>query len=150
MGLASDIVMAVPIGIIYNVLTHKIGEIFNNDMDYTDKVQRNLLLAYGSGIFALILALTIFTRGAYKNRAIKFGLFIGAGLLIMHSLCYNWGIMDNDTKFIIMIVALASLMIYTYNNKTDDGDSDYVDYVDYLPATYYSYPVKYKELYDDE
>jgi hypothetical protein len=165
MGILGDIVVAVPIGIIYNMTVHKTGEIFNNDINYKDKLQRNLLLSFGGGILGLVLASILFNKGKYKNRAIRFGLYIGSALLLFHSIGYNWSTMENDTKFVIMLVTLAALMWYTYSslgdvnintekddNKTDDYDEDmnYSNASKYLPATYTSYRVSSEPFRGDD
>ena len=156
MGLLSDIIISIPIGITYNVIIHKIGEIFNNDMSYKDKIQRNLLLSFGGGIFGIIMAYVLFNdNGKYKNRAVMYGLYIGSALLLLHSIGYNWTLMENDTKFIIMITTLVGLIWYTYSNADDTDNEDKPkrvnrktsssERVSGLPAVY---PIKYSELFD--
>ncbi len=161
MGLLGDIIISIPIGLTYNVIIHKTGEIFNNDMNYKDKIQRNLLLSFGGGIFGIIMASTLFGRGKYKNRAVRFGLYIGSILLLFHSIGYNWSVMENDTKFIIMIITLAGLIWYTYSHlendkkgskKITDSDSYQDDEHDEhdvsgLPAVY---PIRHSEPFDSD
>lgn len=153
MGILGDVVIAVPIGLVYNMIIHKTGEIFNNDINYKDKLQRNLLLSFGGGILGIVLASFVFGKGKYKNRAIKIGLYIGSILLFFHSIGYNWTIMGNDTKFIIMIVTLISLMWYTYSNLDSDkqSSSDDNDHKSskYLPSTY-PYGYKSPEPFDSD
>ena len=158
MGLLSDIIISIPIGITYNVIIHKTGEIFNNDMNYKDKIQRNLLLSFGGGIFGIIMASVLFGNNSkYKNRAVRFGLYIGSTLLLLHSIGYNWALMENDTKFIIMIITLAGLIWYTYSS-IDDIDIDNnpkktihrtssSERVNGLPAVY---PIRYSEPFDSD
>lgn len=159
MGIFSDVVLSIPIGIIYNMMIHKIGEIFNSDLNYKDRVQRNLLILFGGGILGLILAMSVFgTKNKYKNRALRYGLYIGSCLLLGHSIMYNWGIMQNDSKFIVMSLVLSFLIWYTYTNIESGDGSDVVDndaLSNFLPASYISYEQyggkneHYDEQYDE-
>jgi hypothetical protein len=158
MGLLSDVIISIPIGITYTVIIHKTGEIFNNDMNYKDKIQRNLLLSFGGGMFGIIIASVLFGNNSkYKNRAVRFGLYIGSTLLLLHSIGYNWALMENDTKFIIMIITLAGLIWYTYSNVDDVDNNDKPmretnkmprdERVSGLPAVY---PIRYSEPFDSD
>lgn len=149
MGLLSDIIISVPIGITYNIIIHKTGEILNDNKNYKDKIQKNLLLSFGGGMFGIIMASVLFgDKSKYKNRAVRLGLYIGSTLLLIHSIGYNWTLMENDTKIIIMIITLASLIWYTYSSM--DHVSEYSTHgeveVNALPAVY---PIRYSEQFDD-
>jgi len=151
-----DILLAIPVGIMYNMIIHKTGEIFNNDLSYKEKLQKNLLIVFAGGILGIILANLVFgDKQKYKNRALRFGLYLGAGMLMCHSVMYNWTIMQNDTKFIVMIVTLCMLIWYTYyrvgenNNKKTEHDEDGSFLQNILPATYTSYE-KYDDVDDED
>lgn len=150
MGLFVDGLFAIPIGIMYNMIIHKTGEIFNNDLNYKEKLQKNLLIVFGGGIFGLLLGFSVFgNKNKYKNRALRYGLYFGSLMLLGHSLMYNWTMMQNDTKFIIMITTLISLIWYTYsrlneNENKDEGTSNSL-LANLLPVTYTSY-----EQYNDD
>lgn len=157
-----NILIAIPIGLIYNIIIHKIGEIFNSDLEYKNKIQKNLLLSFGGGIIALFAATQLFAENKkYESKPIKYGFYLGAFLLLFHSLFYNWKTMENNTKFIVMIITLAILISYTYtytktfsskknNKKYDKYETEYnLEKKDnYLPATLVSYPTI--EPMDDE
>jgi low temperature requirement protein LtrA len=151
-----DILLAIPIGIMYNMIVHKTGEIFNNDMSYKEKLQKNLLIVFGGGILGIILANLVFGENKkYKNNALRFGLYLGAGMLMCHSVMYNWKIMQNDTKFIVMIATLCMLIWYTYyrvseNKDRDNGNSDESILKSILPATYTSYERYNDDYFEDE
>lgn len=161
--LITDIVIAVPIGIIYNLTIQKSCEIFNNNMNYKDRVQKNLLISFGGGITGLLLATLFFGDGSkYKNRSIRYGLYLGSVLLLIHSIIYNWGTLENDSKLIIMILTLAVLIWYTYYNMVPEEKNSKKKYIDnsedsddlsyggqYLPATYIENIEEYNNI-DDE
>jgi uncharacterized membrane protein len=118
-----NIILAVPIAIIYNIIIHQLGNIFNNDLMYNDRVQRNLLLSFGGGILAIFSALYLFCNTCkYKNTTMRYGFYLGAILLLLHSLFYNWSSMQSDTKFIIMVVFLSIMIFYSYRYSSDHND----------------------------
>jgi hypothetical protein len=121
MSLIFDISLAIPIGILYNILIHKLGEIINDNLEYNIKIQRNLILVFIGGIIGLIVAHYVFVKQIrFKNRSISYGLYFGSALLLFHTLFYNWNVLANDTKLFIIIFALVFLIIYAYSNNTDD------------------------------
>jgi hypothetical protein len=157
-NLLIDLLIAIPIGIMYNMTIHKTGEIFNYDIDYNYKVQRNLLISFGGGIIGLMMAMFVFGQNSrFKNRSIRYGLYFGSILLLIHTIMYNWETLENDSKFVIMIITLLALMLYVYNNFTENEENkEYkeksnrrknVSFADdnddtgskYLPATYINY-----------
>jgi hypothetical protein len=154
MSIIIDSMIAIPVGITYNIIVHKFGEIFNNDLDFKSKYQKQILLCFGGGILALYLSYFIFGEHVkYKNRAMRFGCYFATFLLFLYSLFYNWNSMDNDIKFIVMITILLSLCFVAYNITSDSNNkstkstkstksikSSKSDYSETLPATYISYP----------
>jgi hypothetical protein len=115
MGLISDIIISVPIGIIYNIIIHKIGDMVNENKEYKIKIQRNLIITFIGGVIAIILGYILFDKNKYlKNRAIRFGLYVGSLFLLTHTLFYNWNNLTNDTKLIIMTINLIILFWIAY------------------------------------
>ena len=125
-----DIIIGVLIGILYNLIVLKFGEITNADVPYKLQMQRNLLLAFGSAALAFFLAQFVFNeKNMFGNRAIRYGLWIGMIILLVHVLLYNWHVLENDTKLIIMMISFVVLLLYSYlyyddkpieNKKIDD------------------------------
>lgn len=130
-----DMLIAVPIGLLYNLMVLKIGEISNANVPYKLKMQRNLLLAFGSAALAFFLANYVFqSTSSLANRAVQYGLWLGMIILLVHVMLYNWHVLENDTKLIIMMITFAILLIYSYgfsNNQNekeeilDDIDDDW-------------------------
>ena len=114
MKIIFDILLAIPIGIIYNILFHKLSEIMTDDLEYNDKIQKKLIIAFIGGILGLVIALKVFGIKKHKNRAIKFGLCLGSGLLLFFSIFNNWGMLANDIKLFMMIVIFVFLLWYAY------------------------------------
>jgi hypothetical protein len=149
MGILIDAIIALPIGIIYNMLVHQIGEASDGNMEYNEKLQKNLLVTFVGAIVAFMLAYSFFSKGKYKNRSVRFGLYLGTALLILHSIGYNWNILRNDTKIIVMCITLGILIWYTIVNvsHTEGKKKKVKDDEDYLSATYINYP---KENFREE
>lgn len=122
MGLTTDIIVAVPIGFIYNVIIHRVSEMINENSSFDSKIQRNLVVLFLGGMLALVLAMTIFNNNKkLKNRSVRFGLYVGSFLLFMHTLLYNWDTLNNGTKVFIMASAMSLFVWYAYKN--DDNEN---------------------------
>lgn len=121
MKLFFDLLIAIPMGILYNLMVLKFGEIANANLPYKLKTQRNLLLAFGSAAMAFFLAQFIFDeKKQFGNRAVKYGLWIGMCILLIHVMMYNWHVLENDTKLIIMIITFVILLFYSYSYSGDN------------------------------
>lgn len=115
MGLMLDIFVGSAIGFIYNIIIHKFSDVITENNNFDSKMQQNLIILFFGGIFALFMAVTLFNNNdKFKNRAIRFGLYIGAALLFIHTLLYNWGILTNVTKIFIMSAIMGILIWYSY------------------------------------
>jgi low temperature requirement protein LtrA len=124
MGVITDLLLALPIGIIYNMIIHESADIFNNKFNYKDKVQRSLLMVFGGGLIGMIITMFIIPHSV-KNTAVRYGLCFGSTLLLFHSIIYNWQIMQNDTRIIVMILTLCVLIWYSYTSNHDMENEDY-------------------------
>ena len=146
MGLFADIVIALVIGFIYNLMIYKLEEIFGADLEYDKKIQANLMISFAGGIIGLFLALYVFNEGSkYRNRPLRYGLYFGSILLLTYSAFYNWVTMTNDTKFVVMLITLFALIIYTYDGDNGNANEKYSD--DTEP---FKNKIKNQNHYDDD
>lgn len=122
MGVIIDLLLAVPIGIIYNMIVHESAVVFNDKFNYKDKVQRTLLMIFGGGLIGMVIAMFCLSNSV-QNTAIKYGLYLGALLLMSHSVIYNWQAMQNDTRIIVMILTLCILIWYSYTSNTSNSSN---------------------------
>lgn len=124
MGFIIDSIVAIPIGIIYNMMIHEFADLLNEKSNYNEKIQRSLLVVFGGGIMGFCVGYFL-----TKNLALKFGMFLGAILLISHVVMYNWETMRNDTRIIVMVLSLAVLIWYSYVNSDEinDNQSDEIE-----------------------
>ncbi len=110
MKLLLDIILAVPIGILYNILIHKLGDMFIADCEYNDKIQKEIFICFGGGILGAFIG-----KYAFKNnRAVRYGFYFGTFLLVFYSVMYNWSILENSSKFIIILLGLIGLILISY------------------------------------
>lgn len=111
----TDIILAIPIGIIFNILAYEVTDILNNNLIYDDKIQSNLVINFMIGLLGFFLGYYIFKKNKkIKNKAIRYGLYFGSSLLIFNTLVYNWNIMTNSVKIIIFITVLTFLVFLSY------------------------------------
>lgn len=115
MSLLTDIIISIPIGITYNIIINKLADIVNEKEEYSKKIQRNLMITFTGGVLAIIIGYIIFDKNKhFKNRAIRYGLYTGSIILLTHTLFYNWNILANDTKLLLMALALIILFWLAY------------------------------------
>jgi len=110
-----SILLAIPIGIVYNLAINKASEIFNEGVIHKDKIQNNLIIEIISGIGIIILAMILFgEKSKMKNKIVKYGLYFGGGLLLFHALFCNWDTLENSTKLFMMFGILITMIMYAY------------------------------------
>ncbi len=123
MALITNIIIGIPIGLLYNMIVHKICEILNDNLPYSKKIQNNLIIIISFSIIAFSVA-----YHSNKNKSLKYGLYFGATLLFLHSIVYNWHYMSNDTKAIISVFCFICLIWYSFssisNTKNNNGGDD--------------------------
>ena len=113
--IVTDILLAIPIGIIYNIIAYQISDIVNNNLIYEDKIQRNLIFNFFAGLIAICIGHYIFKKNKkLRNRSIRLGLYFGAIILFFNLLVYNWNLMSAIVKIIIFIVLLSILIFTAY------------------------------------
>jgi uncharacterized membrane protein len=136
-----EIIMAILIGILYNILIHSSSDIINGNLEYNDKLQKKLLMTFGGGVVGVLMGSQFFgSKSKFRNRSVKYGLYMGSVILFIHTLMYNWHKMKDDTRFVILLMSLFILIWYTYQNIGDSKDGDYYDsdYDDDLDEIIYS------------
>lgn len=114
MGILIDIVLAIPIGLIYNILIHKLGDIFITNCEYNEKIQKEIFFCFGGGILGALIGKYVFGSNRLDNRAVRYGFYFGTFLLMFYSVMYNWHILDNSTKFLLMLLGLIGLILISY------------------------------------
>lgn len=108
------IILSIPIGIIYNLIISKIGNMMTKDTIYADKIKKNLIVEIIGGIVALALAFYVFGTDYFDNKIVKYGLIFGGILLLIYSLIYNWDEIDDYIKLFLFLSVFSGTIIYSY------------------------------------
>jgi hypothetical protein len=119
------ILLAIPIAAIYSMVVLTIGEMFNENNSYNEKIRNNLIFGIIGGIIGLVIGIYLFNKDqSYENNIIKYGFYGGAALLLFYAIIYNWSVLGNDSKCVIMIICLGIIMKYAFyiNNKKIKSD----------------------------
>lgn len=114
------ILLSIPIGIIYNLMISKLGNMITKDFGQKDRLQKNLIIEIIGGIVALILAFWVFGSKKFENNIVKWGLIFGGGLLLVYSTICNWDTIEDGTKLFSLLGVMIFMIIYSYkytNNK---------------------------------
>jgi len=88
-----NILFAIPIGILFNMIIHNVSDIFTNN------IEKKLM-------FLLIFAVIGILIGKFllENKTLRYGLYFGSSILLYYSLIMNWDIMDQYAKVILICV----------------------------------------------
>jgi hypothetical protein len=113
--IVTDVIFAIPIGILYTMVANKLADLLTDEEDYADKVQEKLIILIIAGVASLALAIMIFgKKQKLHNRMVRFGLYFGTVLLWFAGTVSNWNILSDDVKVMILSMLLISLVIYSY------------------------------------
>jgi hypothetical protein len=121
------ILLSIPIGIIYNLMISKLGNMLTKDLGQKERTQKNLIVEIIGGIVALVLAYWVFGSKKFENKIVKWGLIFGGGLLLFYSTISNWDIIEDGTKLFTLLSVMIFMIIYSYKyikNNTKDKKLD--------------------------
>ena len=110
--LVRDILLSIPIGLLYVFFINKITELLTSDTIYEEKIKKTISISFIVVIVGYILAFKIFSSGKLKNRIIKYSLIFSSTIILINSIVYHWVELSNDTKaFMIGILLLMSFLL---------------------------------------
>lgn len=109
------ILLSIPIGIIYNLIISKIGNMITDNLPCKDKIKKNLVIEIIGGIVALALAYYVFGSKTFDNKIVRWGLIFGGVMLLVYSLIYNWDEIDDYIKLFIFFSLFFGITFYSYN-----------------------------------
>lgn len=112
--LVRDILIAIPIGILYVLFINKLNQIVTNDLEYAEKIKKSIMINFVAAIVGFILAYKVFGNKKVYNRIIKYALIFGSALIFINALLYNWPELETDTKAIIFGITLVISILITY------------------------------------
>jgi len=112
--LVRDILISIPISILYIFFIQKLIELLNKDLLYEDKIKRTIAISFVAVIVGFVLAFKIFNYKKTYNRIAKYSLIFGSTFIFLNSLLYQWPQLSNDTKLIIVGISLSCALIFSY------------------------------------
>ncbi len=118
MGYAINAAISIPLAIIIYMLTEKLIISLTAENKYDVRVQKSFVMGFIIGAMFIVLGLTFFgEQSNMNNQTVQFALYWSGGFLILNSVFFNWDDLDEGTKIIILGIAVASVIIYSYRNK---------------------------------
>lgn len=122
MGYIKNILISIPMALIFYLLTEKIITNITSENKYSDKIQKSFIIEFIVGLFFIALGLTAFNVGSnLENQSLRFSMYGAGGFLILNSVIFNWDGLDDGSKMIILSLSVAGLIIYSYNNNDNDN-----------------------------
>lgn len=112
--LVRDILISIPLGILYIFFINKLIELLNKDLVYEDKIKRTIAISFVAVIVGYVLAFKLFNYKKTYNRIAKYSLIFGSTFIFLNSIIYQWPQLANDTKLIIVGIAFITSLVLTY------------------------------------
>jgi hypothetical protein len=115
MGLVADLLLSVPLAIIYCVFILKLTDVMYSDLPYNDRWQKSLVTLFIAGVVGIVIARTIFSQNTRtQNKIIRDGLTIGGIILVLYPTLTYWDKMANEGKLVVIGIALGWILWYSY------------------------------------
>lgn len=114
--LVKNIILSVPIGVLYYIFVLKLNEVLIDQVEYDKKMNRTIAIGLVAGLSGFILALKVFGNKKLftYNLSLLIGLIIGSIGILTNSVLYNWDFLSQDTKLIIIGISLIAVGIFSY------------------------------------
>ena len=112
--LVRDVLISIPISILYIFFIQKLIDLFNRDLVYDDKIKRSIAISFVAVIVGFVLAFKIFSYKKTYNRIAKYSLIFGSTFIFLNSILYQWPQLASDTKLIIIGISLVSALVLSY------------------------------------
>jgi hypothetical protein len=110
--LVRDILLSVPLGLLYVFFINKIIELLTSDTIFEEKIKKAISISFICVIVGYVLAFKIFNNGKLQNRIVKYSLTFGSSIILINSIIYHWPELNTDTKtFMIGVLLLLSFIL---------------------------------------
>ncbi len=109
-----DILLSIPIGILYIFFINKLIEIFNKELLCEDKIKRTIAISFIAIIVGYTLAFKLFSYKKTYNRIAKYSLILGSTIIFINSIIYQWPELETDTKLFITGISLITAIGLSY------------------------------------
>jgi hypothetical protein len=112
--LVRDVLISIPLGLLYVFFINKIIEILTSNTIYEEKNKKIIAISFICVIIGYILTFKVFSNGKLKNRIVKYSLNIGTTIILINSIVYHWPELNNDTKTFMTGGLLMLIFILSY------------------------------------
>ena len=110
--LVRDILLSIPLGLLYVFFINKITELLTSNTIYEEKIKKAISISFICVIIGFILSFKLFNHGKFKNRIVKYSLTLGSTIILINSVVYHWPELNTDTKtFMIGLLLLLSFIL---------------------------------------
>ena len=122
MNVVMDILIGIIMSCIIYVLAQSVSRSVTSDIEGDDKTQKIFVIDFVIGIVCLFMALTIFRKSQFKNRALKIATFFGGGWLILNSVVFNWDCLSDATRIVLIGITLLIMVYYVYKKSSEQTE----------------------------
>jgi hypothetical protein len=112
--LVRDILLSIPIGLMYIFFINKLIELLNSDLICEEKVKRTIVISIVAVIVGFVLAFKVFGVKPTYNRIAKYSLILGSSIIFINSIIYHWPQLSTDTKLIIVGITFILSIVLSY------------------------------------
>lgn len=112
--LVRDVLLSIPLGLLYVFFINKLLELLTSDTVYEDKIRKNIAMSFVIVIIGLVLSLKVFASGRLENRIIKYTLIFGNIIILINSILYHWPQLQTDTKALFVGILLLLGFVLSY------------------------------------
>ena len=118
MGYLLNVSLSVPMGVIVYLLTEKLILGAIAERNFEEKVQSNFIIGFIVGLAYVALAMSAFAeKGIFDNQSMQLAMY-GAGIfLVLNSVFFSWDVLDENTKILILTIAISGLVLWSYSLK---------------------------------
>lgn len=113
-----NIIIGVPIGVIYFILSSMIGEVIYKDIKIDDRQIYISIIMFISALIGLFISYYVLNKNKkYHNDSLKYGLIMGSIVLLFYTLVRNWDITSNEYKLGVFSIIFLIMLWITFKIK---------------------------------
>lgn len=118
----TDIILGIPLGIIYNILIRKLVEVLYSNTPVDIKSSKTILTYLGCAVLGLIMSRIIFGEdGVLENGIMYTGVIFGSIILLVLTIITDWDKMDNSIKLILFGMLFGLCVWFSYYLKRSNN-----------------------------
>jgi hypothetical protein len=120
MGYALNVGLSIPMAVIIYLLTEKLIIKLTGDNKFEDRIQKGFIIGFVAGLVFIFVGMTVFGHESnIANESLRYAMHGSGSFLILNSIIFNWHVLDEGTKIIILLILLSSLLLFSYTYKNN-------------------------------